>query len=81
MNGRKARQLRQSIRSNYANMPWESYAPDTEHYKLYFDFSEMKSVPMPVYTRMLGSCQKALYKMAKQAYKIHKRGGIYQRVI
>lgn len=81
MNGQKARTLRKNTQANFPNMPWEAHSKENEHSKMYFNYTTMQLEPIPVYTSVLGSCQKSLYKMAKKAYKDAKRGKRYEAVV
>ena len=75
MNGKKARQLRNMAKTQYAvGQPWEAYEKTNEHYKTYFNHLTIEPQRMPVYTSMLGACQKAFYKQLKTLYTKAKSG-------
>lgn len=72
MRGKKAKLIRKDAAIMASGVDHVNYEDINKHNKLVFNHLTIRNEYVPVYTRMLGACQRAMYKQLKQIHKKNK---------
>lgn len=72
MRGKKAKLIRKDAAIMASGVDHVNYEDVNKHNKLVLNQTTRKLESIHVYTRMLGACQRAMYKQLKKIHKTNK---------